>query len=67
MKRQSWKRSQGMDSRIRAATAVNADAFLEDSIEGPLDHILDGIAGRLTLPAGEGSAIVSTDTFPAHQ
>ena len=52
-----------MDAGVRSSGAVNARRLAKNAFKRALDVILDGVAMRLTLPAGEWSAVVCDDEF----
>jgi hypothetical protein len=51
--------SERMDTGIRAPGAVNPDALAAQFLECAFEFILNRFAMGLTLPTGEGSAVIS--------
>src|SRR5947209_844657 len=47
-----------MHAGVRAPRSVHANAFARHAREGALENILDCVAARLTLPAGERRAVI---------
>jgi hypothetical protein len=52
-----------MDACIRSSGAVNTHWPASDALKGALEMILDRVAMRLTLPAGERRAVISDYHF----
>jgi len=52
-----------MNACIRASGSVNMHGHAADALKGVLEMILDRVAMRLTLPAGERRAVISYDKF----
>jgi hypothetical protein len=50
-----------MNACIRASGSVNTHWLAGDALKGVLETILDGVAMRLTLPAGERRAVINHD------
>jgi hypothetical protein len=47
-----------MNACIRASGSVNTHGPASDALKGVLEMILDRVAMRLTLPAGERRAVI---------
>ena len=57
-----------VDTGVRSSSAVNARRLAKNALKRALQTILDGVAMRLALPAGEWSAVVRNDEFqPSRQ
>jgi hypothetical protein len=52
-----------MNACIRASGSVNTHGPAGDALKGVLEMILDRVAMRLTLPAGERRAVISDYHF----
>ena len=53
--------SERMNSGIGPARPVHSNLLPRDLEKGGLEPVLDGVAARLALPAGEACAVVSDD------
>jgi hypothetical protein len=51
--------SKRMNTRVRTSRAVNLHVLSGHALKCPLKMILNRVAVRLTLPSGEGAAIIS--------
>ena len=53
--------SERVNSGVGPARTVHANLFPCDLEKGGLEPVLDGVAARLALPAGEACAVVGED------
>jgi hypothetical protein len=54
---------EGVDACVCSSGSVNTHGPAGDALKGVLEMILDRVAMRLTLPAGERRAVISYDEF----
>jgi hypothetical protein len=57
--------SEGVNARVGSTGSVNDDTLTHDVSKGEFDGILNRIFPRLTLPSGEGGAVVGDLHFEA--
>jgi hypothetical protein len=57
--------SEGVNARVGSTGPVNHDTLTYDVSKGEFDGILNRVFPRLTLPSGEGRAVVGDLQFEA--